>query len=84
MKPFDPTKEVRYTDTRVDEQARGLSVKSCPVSMVLESTTGKSFLLNLIDCPGHVNFVDESIAAMRWVTPRTCGGAFLGWACCCC
>lgn len=69
-------KEVRYTDTRVDEQARELSVKSCPVSMVLESTTGKSFLLNLIDCPGHVNFVDESIAAMRWETVLSpCGGA---------
>lgn len=67
MKPFDPTKEVRYTDTRVDEQQRALSVKSCPVSMVLESTAGKSYLLNLIDCPGHVNFVDESVAAMRWV-----------------
>ncbi|CAM9399052.1 unnamed protein product [Ectocarpus sp. 4 AP-2014] len=65
VKPFDPSKEVRYTDTRVDEQQRGLSVKSCPVSMVLESTAGKSYLLNLIDCPGHVNFVDESVAAMR-------------------
>ena len=67
VKPFDPTKEVRYTDTRVDEQQRGLSVKSCPVSMVLESTAGKSYLLNLIDCPGHVNFLDESVAAMRYV-----------------
>lgn len=65
VQPFDPKKEVRYTDTRVDEQQRGLSVKSCPVSMVLESTSGKSYLLNLIDCPGHVNFVDESVAAMR-------------------
>ena len=30
-----------------------------PMSLVMESTSGKSFLLNLIDTPGHVNFNDE-------------------------
>jgi U5 small nuclear ribonucleoprotein component len=31
----------------------------------LSSSTGKSFLLNLMDCPGHPNFSDEASAGMR-------------------
>ncbi len=56
---------MRYTDTRLDEQKRGLSIKSCPVSLLLEDSRGKSFLLNLLDCPGHVGFSDESSAGLR-------------------
>ena len=63
--PFDPTKEVRYTDSRKDEQERGLSVKATPVSLVLASSTGKSFCLNIVDCPGHPSFSDEASAGMR-------------------
>lgn len=33
---------------------RALSIKSTPVSLVLEATKGKSYLLNLIDTPGMV------------------------------
>jgi hypothetical protein len=40
-------------------QARGISIKAMPMSLVLEGGSGKSFLVNLIDCPGHVNFNDE-------------------------
>jgi hypothetical protein len=29
------------------------------MSLLLEGGTGKSFLINAIDCPGHVNFNDE-------------------------
>ena len=56
---------MRYTDTRKDEQERKLSIKSTPVSLVLESSKGKSYLLNMIDCPGHVNFSDETTAALQ-------------------
>uniref|UniRef100_A0A383VQF5 SNU114 homolog n=1 Tax=Tetradesmus obliquus TaxID=3088 RepID=A0A383VQF5_TETOB len=58
-------KPLRFTDTRVDEQARGISIKAMPMSLVLEGGSGKSYLVNLIDCPGHVNFNDEVTAAMR-------------------
>lgn len=56
---------LRYTDTRVDEQLRGISMKSTPMSLILEASNGKSFVMNMLDTPGHVNFNDEVTAAMR-------------------
>ena len=43
---------LRFTDTRVDEQSRGISMKSTPMSLVLEASTGKSFVMNMLDTPG--------------------------------
>jgi U5 small nuclear ribonucleoprotein component len=65
IKEWDFSVQTRYTDIRVDEQERGVSVKAMPMSMVLPSLSGKSYLLNILDTPGHVNFCDEQTAALR-------------------
>jgi len=55
----------RYTDTRLDERERGISVKSVPLSYMLESSDSKTFLVNMIDTPGHPDFQDEVEVSTR-------------------
>jgi U5 small nuclear ribonucleoprotein component len=59
--------QLRYTDVHILERERGISIKAAPMSLVLQSTVGKSHLLNIIDTPGHVNFVDEVASSLRLV-----------------
>ncbi|SPO23817.1 probable ribosomal elongation factor EF-2 [Ustilago trichophora] len=61
----DMDTHMRYTDSHLLERDRGISIKSAPLSLVLEGTKRKSYLLNLIDTPGHTNFQDEVAAACR-------------------
>ncbi|KAI4172708.1 MAG: hypothetical protein LQ346_008546 [Caloplaca aetnensis] len=59
--------QLRYTDVNLLERERGLSIKAAPMSLVLQGTRGKSYLINILDTPGHVNFVDEVAASLRLV-----------------
>lgn len=56
---------MKYADTRLDEQDRGISIKSTPMSLILQNSSEKSYAFHIVDTPGHSNFSDEITAGLR-------------------
>ncbi|KAI8137914.1 P-loop containing nucleoside triphosphate hydrolase protein [Fennellomyces sp. T-0311] len=63
--PINVDEPERYTDTHTLERERGVSIKSMPMTMIMQDVNDKSYLLNVLDTPGHTNFIDEVAAATR-------------------
>ncbi len=50
--------QLRYLDSREDEQLRGITMKSSAIALQF-ARGGQEYLVNLIDSPGHVDFSSE-------------------------
>ncbi|TGZ62626.1 hypothetical protein CRM22_007307 [Opisthorchis felineus] len=68
---FRQAGKLRYMDNTEAEQERGITMKSSVVGLIFAPTltnkapSRKTFLVNLVDSPGHVDFASEVSTAVR-------------------